>query len=143
MSNSNWPLFEAGRSATVSFTVEDAKLANVVGSGDAHVLATPMLIAGMEAAACQALAGALPEDLTSVGAHIDVYHTAPTPVGAVVQCSARLERVAGKKLIFEVRAVDVAGPIAHGTHERVIVDKEPFEQAALARRSADPATRGS
>jgi fluoroacetyl-CoA thioesterase len=101
-----------------------------VGSGDLPVLATPILVALMEAAACSALAGHLPERLTSVGSHLDVRHLAPSPIGARVTARASVTEVRGAKVTFEVTAQhDVGGrrvDIGRGTHARVIVDRESF-----------------
>ena len=43
------------------------------------VLATPMMIMGMERAAMEAVRPCLPEGMTSVGTRVDISHMAPTP----------------------------------------------------------------
>lgn len=100
------------------------------GSGDLPVLATPVMIALMEAAACDALNGRLPAELTSVGIHVDVRHVAASPLGARVTASAQLIELAGARITFAVQAQmqSDAEPtiIGHGTHVRVAVDRERF-----------------
>ncbi len=100
------------------------------GSGDLPVLATPVMIALMEAAACDALAGRLPPAHTSVGIHVDVRHVAASALGARVTASARVVELAGTRITFAVRAeVQSDGEsevIGHGTHVRVAVDRERF-----------------
>ena len=114
----------------VTHVVSDGMTAIAAGSGDLPVLATPTLIAFLEAAACQALAHHLPAGLTSVGSHIDVRHLAPSPVGAQVTAQARVVSVAGAKVTFDVSAIHHFAhrtvEIGSGTHTRVIVERRAF-----------------
>jgi predicted thioesterase len=96
-----------------------------MGSGDVPVLATPRVIAWMEAAAVAAL-HELPAEMTSVGIHVSVDHTAPTLVGAEVRAEAAVRMVEGKRIEFDVRAFEGNGIIAGGTHTRVVVDRLRF-----------------
>lgn len=123
---------ETGLKAETSFTVEEKHLATEVGSGRVRVFATAMMIGGMESAAVQAVQDALPPSKTTVGTHVDVAHKASTPMGMQVRFEARLEQIShnGKGLRFSVQAFDECGLIGEGTHERVIIDKEPFEARA-------------
>jgi fluoroacetyl-CoA thioesterase len=108
--------------------------AEQVGSGDVAVLATPVVVALVERAAVQSLAGRLPDGETSVGASIELAHLAPTPVGARVSARTRLEHVEGdRRLTFSFTVEDPAGEIASGTHVRVVVDRQRFEETAAKR----------
>lgn len=120
---------EPGLKGRFTFINQNEKLASSVGSGDVAVLATPMLIAGMEAAAWETVENLLPAGYTTVGIHMDAWHTAPTPPGLQVACEATLIRISenGKRLYFEITAEDDVGRIGYSTHERVIVEKEKFE----------------
>ncbi len=113
--------------------VGEADTAIAAGSGDLPVFATPAMVALMEAAACHALAGHLPYDLTSVGSHIEVDHLAPSPVGSVVTAYARIVEVTGSRVTFDVSAEHVWGgehtEIGRGIHVRVVVDRERFLHA--------------
>ena len=124
---------EPGAQATVEDVVRDEMTALALGSGDVPVLGTPALIALCERAAVAAVAGALAAGQTTVGASIRIDHLAPTPVGAAVRATARLEQVDGRRLTFAIEAGDGAGPIARGTHGRVIVDRDGFLGAAERR----------
>jgi predicted thioesterase len=119
-----------GMSGVTTHVVGTSDTAIAVGSGDLPVLATPILVALMEAAACSALAGHLPERLTSVGSRIDVRHLAPSPLGAQVTARASITEVRGAKVTFEVTAQHEVGSrrvdIGRGTHARIIVDRESF-----------------
>jgi predicted thioesterase len=94
------------------------------------VLATPRLIAWLEAATVAALAEALPAGSTSVGTRVEVEHLAPSAVGAGVRLTASLAHVDGRLLRFEVAAEeDRAGGqvvVATGRVTRVVVDRERF-----------------
>jgi fluoroacetyl-CoA thioesterase len=117
----------------VEHVVSDGMTAIAAGSGDLPVLATPTLVAFMEAAACAALLGHLPGGLTSVGSHIDVRHLAPSPIGARVTARAKVTDVEGSKVTFDVEAVHHVGAstveIGRGTHVRVIVERGAFLNA--------------
>lgn len=120
-------LASTGRASRV---VGPSETAAAVGSGDLPVLATPVMIALMEAAACEALAGRLQEGSTSVGIRIDVRHLAPTPVGATVTAIAEVVDVQGATVTFSVSASQDTGhgpvEIGSGTHVRAVVDRERF-----------------
>lgn len=115
-----------GLKATVSTVVEREDTALEVGSGDLLVYATPCMAALMEGAACEAIAGILPEEQTTVGTGLELAHTAATPVGMEVHAEAELTAVEGKKLTFSIQVFDEAGQIGHATHTRVIVSSQKF-----------------
>ena len=121
-----------GQTGTHLDQVSELDLAPSHGSGDVPVLATPRVVAWLEAAAVAALAG-LPNGKTSVGIHIAVDHTAPTLVGAAVRAEALVTAVDGSRIEFDVRAFEGDQIVAAGTHTRVIVDRERFlTRAGLA-----------
>ena len=101
-------------------------LANELGSGDVKVLATPMMIALMEAAALDAVRDYLDAGWTTVGSRVDVEHLRPTPLGARVTAEAVLVRREDRLLEFAVQAWDGMGVIGQGTHRRHLIDIEKF-----------------
>jgi len=120
-----------GREGRVVRTVGADDTALALGSGDVEVLATPRIIAWLEAATVAALDGALPDGATSVGTRIDVDHRAATPVGGVVTATASLSHVDGRLLRFEVAAEHRLGDadpvlVATGQVTRVVVDRTRF-----------------
>ncbi len=119
-----------GMKAEVCTLVEREDTAKEVGSGDLLVYATPCLAALMEGAACEAIAGALPESQTTVGTLLNIEHTAATPVGLEVRAEAEVTAVEGKVITFSLRAFDEAGEIGSGTHKRVIVNSQKFLEKA-------------
>ena len=106
--------------------VTEQNTAAAVGSGSLPVFATPMMVALMEQAAVNALAGCLEEGQSSVGTHMDVSHDSATPVGLKVWAQAELTAVEGRALTFAVTAFDEAGPIGKGSHTRFLIQEERF-----------------
>jgi predicted thioesterase len=115
----------AGRSGTLvaEVTVDDTAIS--LGSGNVPVLATPRVVAWLEGAAVAALQG-LPEEMTTVGIHISVDHTAATLVGAEVRAQADVTATEGSHIEFAVRAYEGDQIVAKGTHTRVMVDRQRF-----------------
>ena len=108
--------------------VGDEHTAPHVGSGRVRVLATPVMVNLMEAAALQAVEGLLPAGHQTVGTHLDITHTAATPVGMRVRAYAELTKVEKRTLTFSVHAEDEKERIGGGLHERIIINLERFDQ---------------
>lgn len=117
---------ETGLTHTSRLTVTEQDTAAAQGSGDMAVLATPRMTALMENAAMLAVAPALDEGSTTVGGHIATSHLRPTAVGAVVEATATLTCVDGRKLTFAVSATQDGQLIGEGTHLRFVVDRRRF-----------------
>jgi len=106
--------------------VSHQNTAAALRSGAVAVFATPMMIALMEAAASQAIAGALQEGDITVGTMVHVRHLAASPIGQRVRATAELTEVNGRRLLFTVEAYDEKRKIGEGQHERFIVNRERF-----------------
>lgn len=119
-------MLKEGLSYTSRVEVALGNCAVTLGSGDLEVFATPAMVALMENAAMNAVAEALPEDSTTVGAAMNTSHIKPSGIGAEVSATATLTSVEGRKLTFEVVASDNEGVIGEGTHVRYVVDREKF-----------------
>ena len=116
-----------GLSGTAEIVVGTRDTAPHVGSGKIGVLATPVMVNLMEAAALQAVERYMPPGFQTVGTHLDVRHFAATPVGMTVRARAELERVEGRTLTFRLQAADDREPIGEGVHERLIINVERFD----------------
>ena len=123
---------KAGLSGTAEIVVGTRDTAPHVGSGKIGVLATPVMVNLMEAAALQAVERYMPPGFQTVGTHLDVKHFAATPVGLRVTATAEVTRVEGRTIGFRVEVRDEREPIGGGTHQRVVVNVERF--AARAQR---------
>jgi fluoroacetyl-CoA thioesterase len=115
-----------GMKGSAELVVGEEHTAPRVGSGRVHVLATPVMINLIEAAALQAVENLLPPGHQSLGIRLDVRHFAATPVGMRVTATVELIKVDGRTLHFRVEARDEKEPIGDGTHERVVVNVERF-----------------
>lgn len=122
-----------GTTHKVEWTVTEALLAETIKSGEVKVFATPMMVALMEAAASDCIKPFLAEGETSVGTHISTSHVAATPLGMKVYAVAEVTAVEGRKVDFKVSAYDEKELIGEGTHSRVYLSKERFEQKAQSK----------
>jgi fluoroacetyl-CoA thioesterase len=131
---------EIGASATVDLIVRESDCANVLNLSDdprdnfPAVFATTRMIALMELAGARLLHSLLQPDEMSVGAHVDVSHTAATPIGATVTATATYRGRDGKLFVFDVVAHDPAGEIGRGVHKRAIVFRDRLLAGAVKRR---------
>ena len=114
-------------------TAEREDTAKEVGSGDLLVYATPCMVALMEGAACEAIAGCLSDTQTTVGTALNIEHIAATPVGMEVRAEAEVTEVSDKVITFKVTAYDEAGVIGEGTHKRAIVSSQRFLDKTYAK----------
>lgn len=117
-----------GLKGSAELVVGEQHTAPKVGSGRVHVLATPVMINLIEAAALAAVEHLLPPGQQSLGTHLDVRHFAATPVGMRVSAEAELIKIDGRLLTFRVSAADAVEAIGEGTHERVVVTLARFDQ---------------
>ena len=118
----------AGLVGTANLVVGEQHTAPRIGSGRIRVLATPVMINIIEAAALSAIEQSLPEHHQSLGTRLDISHVAATPVGMRVRATAEVVRVEGRTVFFKVRAEDVRELIGEGTHERVVVNLDRFDE---------------
>jgi fluoroacetyl-CoA thioesterase len=119
---------KSGLTGTAEIVVGTRDTAPHVGSGKIGVLATPIMVNLMEAAALAAVERYMPPGHQTVGTHLDVKHFAATPVGLRVRAHAELVKVEGRTLTFTIRAVDEREAIGEGVHERLIINVERFDQ---------------
>lgn len=108
--------------------------ADRIGSGLAQVFATPMMIALMEQTCNESVVPMLEAGQSTVGTHVDISHSAATPVGMRVWCDSELVEVDRRRLVFEVRCCDECGLIGEGRHERFIVESVKFQAKINAKR---------
>ena len=117
-----------GLTGRTELVVGEEHTAPRVGSGKVHVLATPVMINLFEAAALEALDRHLPAGYQSLGTVLNVRHIAATPVGMRIFALARITKIEGRTVSFEVEARDERESIGDGTHTRVVVNVEKFSE---------------
>ncbi|KAA0575190.1 thioesterase [Azospirillum sp. B21] len=130
-------LLDLERVETVRLVVDASMTADAFARDpDEHypqVLATPVMIAEMERACAALLRPVLQSGELSVGARLDVSHTAPTPVGGQVRTSARFTGREGALYWFNVWSEDAGGKIGQGRHARAILPQSAIESRAAER----------
>ena len=117
-----------GLSGSAELVVGPEHTAPFVGSGRIAVLATPVMINLIEAAALAAIEHLLPAGHQSLGIKLDVSHTAATPVGIRVTATAEVLAMEGRTVTFRVEARDEFEPIGGGTHRRIVVSVARFDE---------------
>ena len=96
-----------------------------------QVFATGFMVGFMEWACLEAMAPHLDDNEGSVGVHVDVSHTAVTPVGMTVTADVELESIDGRLAWFRVVLRDERDVIGEGRHQRAVIDKAKFLEKAL------------
>ena len=117
-----------GLTGKAEIVVGPEHTAPFVGSGRIAVLATPVMINLIEAAALAAIEHLLPPGHQSLGTQLDVSHVAATPVGLHVTATAEVTGIEGRTATFRVEARDDVEVIGRGTHQRVVVSVERFDE---------------
>ena len=117
-----------GDTYQVRQTVSQDVTAEAAGSGGMTVFGTPYLVAMMENAAFRYMQERLPEGKSSVGTMVEVFHNAPTPLDMTVTVTVEVTGISanGKMVDFRMTAVDDAGPIGEGRHQRAVIDRARF-----------------
>lgn len=116
-----------GLTGRATLTVAPEQTAPHVGSGRVPVLATPVMVNLLEAAALDAAERFLPAGHQSLGTDLEVRHLAATPVGMRVTAHAEVTAVEGRTIRFRVWAEDEVERIGEGTHTRVVVNVARFD----------------
>ena len=117
-----------GLTGSAELTVGEEHTAPSIGSGKVRVLATPVMINLIEAAALAAIEHLLPAGYQSLGTLLNVRHLAATPVGMRMRAHATVTAVQGRTISFQVSAHDERELIGEGVHERVVVKVAKFDQ---------------
>lgn len=123
-----------GMRSSHSYIADPERLADRYGNPGVAVLATPHLVELLETECLACVAGAIDESHSTVGARIDVRHLAATPAGMKFSMSAELTEIDRRRLVFTIEARDEIEIVMSGTHERFIVETEPFLAKAAAKR---------
>lgn len=126
-------MVEIGTSGRKTVEVTESNTAMALGSGTLPVFATPAMIALIEATASESVASQLDPGSSTVGTHLDIAHSAASPVGMQVTCETELVEVDRRRLVFSVKVRDSAGEVGSGTHERFVVDDAKFMAKAQSK----------
>jgi fluoroacetyl-CoA thioesterase len=99
------------------------------------VFATAFLVGFVEWTCIEALRPYLEPGQQTVGVHVDLSHSAATPVGMTVTADVELVGIEGRKLRFKATCRDDAEVICQGHHDRYIINTDAFV-SRLAKKQA-------
>ena len=119
-------MLQAGIKGKQQVTVSEKNSARTMGSGTLDVFATPAMVALMEETCWKSVQDELEEGQGTVGIHLDIAHSAATPLGMTVRCETELVEIDRRKLVFAIEVHDGVDKVAEGRHERFIVDNAKF-----------------
>lgn len=117
-----------GETGEKDFPTEAKHAVEFAGDGMPAVVSTPNLVGFLERTARETIAPHLEADERSVGIELDIRHLAPTPVGQVIHCTARVIAVDGSKISFQIEARDAHEVIVRGLHKRAVIRTESFSR---------------
>ena len=125
---------EPGLKAQATYHVDTIALADQWG-GEAHALASPIMIIFIEQTCMKATDHLLPADQMTVGYYFEIKHLQPTPPEWEVRVNAELIRVDERMMTYRVTVRDAAGLVGEGLHTRCAVPREGFHERLEQRRS--------
>ncbi len=104
-----------------------------------RVLATGFMVELFERACIQAINPHIdwPEEQT-VGIHVNLSHTAATPLGLTITVKGKLEEIEGRKLSFSLAADDAVDKVSEGMHDRFVINAEKFNAKIAAKAGEKP-----
>ena len=129
------PNIPVGARAEMKLLVTSECAITFMGVDGPRVLSTPHMIGRMELTSRDAVVPFLEAGFDTVGTHVDVYHLAAAPIGAVVTFTAEVVAVDGRRIQFRVEAWDETEKIGEGTHERAIINVGKFATRLAEKKS--------
>jgi len=129
-----------GITKTTRLVVDHSRTIGFMGD-KGRVYGTPDLVRDIEHACRDLLLEHSDAGEDSVGMEVSVRHLAPTLLDMEVVLTVTVGAVDGRKVSFEVSAIDEIEPICAGSHTRFVVDlRKTYErlQAKAAKRAVRP-----
>lgn len=124
-----------GLKAQASYRVDTLSLADQWG-GEAHALASPIMIIFIEQTCMKATDHLLDPSLMTVGYYFEIKHLQPTPPEWEVTVDAELIRSDGRMMTYKVSVRDAAGVVGEGLHTRCAVERDGFHERLAQRRAS-------
>ncbi len=110
-----------GDTGNLTWTVDASMVITLGGDARATVFSTPNMIMLMERAAREALRPFLDPGEETVGIEVNIQHVGGATIGHTVRGIAKVSRIDGKKIEFEVEAFAQDRLIGKGRHTRAVV----------------------
>lgn len=128
------PTLKPGLAHTKKITVDESRVIAFMGD-DCRVYATPRIIGDVEYTCRDFLLEHLDPGEDTVGTRVNWEHVGPALLGAEVTISIQLTGVDGRRVTFEVAVNDGAEAVAHGSHERFVVDVQKMRERLLKKKA--------
>ena len=119
-----------GLATTKTIRVDEPRVISFMGD-DCRVYATPRIISDVEYTCRDFLLAHLDPGEDSVGTQVHWHHVGPALLGAEVTLEIKVANVDGRRVTFEAKVSDGADAVAHGTHERFVVDVRKVRERLL------------
>jgi fluoroacetyl-CoA thioesterase len=116
------PSLQPGISLVRRVLVEKEKTISFMGD-EGRVYATPYLIGDIEYTCRNLVLEHAEPNEDTVGIEVAIKHLAPTLPGSMVEITATVTAVEGRKVTFAVTAKDEIDTISSGSHARFVVEK--------------------
>jgi len=110
-----------GVSRTNRFVIDTDRTISFMGE-EGRVYATPWFVRDIEHTCRDLILEHADPGEDSVGIEVAIKHSAATPPGMMVEITATVTAVEGRKVAFEATAKDEIEPIGGGMHARFVVD---------------------
>lgn len=131
------PTLQAGIETTKKIRVDESRVIGFMGD-DCRVYATPRIISDVEYTCRELLLAHLDPGEDSVGTQVHWHHVGPALLGAEVTIEITVTKVEGRRVTVEAKVADGADAVAHGTHERFVVDVQKVRERLLRRAARKP-----
>lgn len=116
------PGLQSGIAGKLTWTVDASMVITLGGHPRATVFSTPNMILLMERAAREAVRPFLEPGEETVGTRVHVEHLAGARMGDVVEGTAIVEGVDGRRIRFRLEATSNGRLLGRGEHERAVVN---------------------
>jgi fluoroacetyl-CoA thioesterase len=124
------PSLQPGVGTTKKIRVDESRVIGFMGD-DCRVYATPRIISDVEYTCRELLLAHLDPGEDSVGTQVHWHHVGPALLGAEVTLEIEVIKVEGRRVTVEAKVSDGADAVAHGTHERFVVDVQKVRERLL------------
>ena len=121
----------------VRLVVDEERAIGFMGD-DLRVYATPEIVNDFEYACRDLILKHLEDGQDTVGAHVEIAHLKPTPMGFTVRHEITVECVETRRVTCVVTVFDDLEKVATGRHTRFIVDVERLKKALAQKRESMP-----
>jgi len=118
-----------------TITIGEDRTISFMGD-DLRVYATPHVVSDLEYACRDFIKEHLPEGQDSVGAHVEIRHLTPTPLGMEARHELTVAKVEGRNVTCTIEVFDALEKVATASHTRFVVDIERLKRAINQKREA-------